>query len=126
MTDGIRAYMREARALFPILGRPEKTYLAHMESNIRDCFGERTPAYIEMVIARYGPPEDVVVSYLDAAKPEYLMERMKKARRWRRISLCALVVLLLALVLFFVLMWQEYTGLIEALDSMKGTSTAIG
>ena len=120
MTDWITEYVKVARRLFPIMGRPEKTYLRHLDGHIRECFEEHSPDSIDAVISQCGPPEDVVSSYLDSAEPEYLIERIKKARQWRRLAICSFGVLLVAVVLFACLLWLEYSSYLEAIDDAFG------
>lgn len=120
MNDWIKQYIVIVRHLFPIMGKPEKAYLKHLGDNMKDFFEEHPPDSMETVISRFGPPEDVVNNYLESAELDYLLKRMKQARRWRLVAACSLVILLAAVVFFAYRLYVEYSSYIEALDSALG------
>lgn len=120
MNDGIAKYIKTVHHLFPIMGKPEKAYLKHLGDSLRDCFAEQPPDSMEAVIVRFGPPENVVTSYLVSAEPDYLIRRMKMAKRWRLLAGFLLVVLLIATVLFVYQLWLEYNSYIRFMDEAFG------
>lgn len=120
MNDWIKQYIVIVRHLFPIMGKPEKAYLKHLGDNMKDFFEEHPPDSMEAVISRFGPPEDVVNNYLESVESDYLLKRMKQARRWRLVAACSLVILLAAVVFFAYRLYVEFSSYIEALNSALG------
>lgn len=120
MNDWIKQYIVIVRHLFPIMGKPEKAYLKNLGDNMKDFFEEHPPDSMEAVISRFGPPEAVVNNYLESAESDYLLKRMKQARRWRLLAACSLVILLAAVVFFSYWLYTEYSSYIETLDFSIG------
>lgn len=120
MTDWIAEYVKVVRHPFPIMGRPEKAYLEHFSDHISECFEAQPPDSMDAIISQCGTPEDAVRGYLDATEPEYLITRIKNSRRWRRLAICSLVILLIAVVIFARLLWLEYSNYLNAIDDAFG------
>lgn len=120
MNKFILQYIKTARRLFPILGKPEKTYLKKLGASIEDFFTDHPPDSVAAISAQFGPPEEVMNHYLHSVDPDYLIQRIQKARRWRLAATCSLVVLCAAVVLFSYLLWVEYTSYLEFIDNAFG------
>lgn len=120
MNKFISQYIKTARRLFPILGKPEKTYLKKLGASIEDFFTDHPPDSVAAISAQFGPPEEVMHHYLDSVDPDYLIQRIQKAKRWRLAATCSLVVLCAAVVLFSYLLWVEYTSYTEFMDGALG------
>lgn len=120
MTNYIAEYIKTVRHLFPIMGKPEKAYLRNLGDSIQDFFAEHPPDSTEEVITQFGPPEDVVNSYLASAEPDYLIMRIKRAKLWRILAGCSLAVLLVAVAIFSYQLWLEYDSYIRFMDDALG------
>lgn len=120
MSDWISDYVKTVKCLFPIMGRPEKMYLKLLTASMEDCFEHHTPASPEEITAKFGPPEGVVNDYLLSVEPDYLLERMRRAKRWRLLAVCAMVILLAASALFAFLLWWEYNSYMCFIDNTFG------
>lgn len=120
MNKFILQYMKTTCRLFPILGKPEKTYLKKLRGNMEDFFAGHPPDSVAEISAQFGPPEEVMNYYLDSVDPEYLIQRIQKAKRWRLAAACALAVLCIAVMLVAYLLRMEYASYTQFMDSAQG------
>lgn len=120
MNDWIKQYIVIVRHLFPIMGKPERAYLKHLGDNMKDFFEEHPPDSMETVISKFGPPEAVVNDYLVSAESDYLLKRMKQAKRWRLLAACLLVILLAAAVFFAYRLYLECNSYSQTIDEVLG------
>ncbi|MCD8147588.1 MAG: DUF6120 family protein [Clostridiales bacterium] len=120
MKNCVKQYLRAVRNLFPVMSKPERAYLAHLKTSIQDYFGERQPATMEEIAAVFGSPEQVLGDYLDQAEPEYLLRRVKLARRWRVLTWVMVVALVLAAVFCTWHIWQDYQDYLRYVSDMTG------
>lgn len=120
MSDWIADYVKTVKYLFPIMGPPEKNYLKLLTANMKDYFSYHAPSSPEEIVAQFGPPESVVNDYLLSAEPDYLLERMRRAKRWRLLTVCALVALLAAVAICSYLLWLEYSSYLDFMNTSFG------
>lgn len=120
MNNWIKSYLHTVRRLFPMMGRSEKTYLKNLSSSIEDFFEDHPPDSMEEVIEKFGLPEDVVSNYLGSSDPEYLLKRIKIAKRWRVLTICLLVTFLIGFVFFACWLWFEYDSYLRFIDGAMG------
>ncbi|MCD8051769.1 MAG: DUF6120 family protein [Clostridiales bacterium] len=120
MKDCVKGYLRAVNRLFPIMSKPERAYLAHLKASIRDYFGERQPATVEEVAAAFGSPEQVLADYLDQAEPDYLLRRIRLARRWRVLSWVMVAALVLVAIFCAWHIWRDYQDYLRYVSDMTG------
>ena len=97
MNEWVRQFVRAVRAGLPVRGRPERRFLRELRVQLEDAFAHRPPASVEEVSAQIGTPEEVVDSYLFQLDPDDLARRIRRAKWWRRMTVCvALVAFLLS------------------------------
>lgn len=120
MKNCVKWYLRAVRNLFPVMSKQERAYLAHLKASIRDYFGEQQPTTTEEISAVFGSPEQVLADYLDQAEPDYLLRRIKLARRWRTLAWVMVVALVLAAVFCTWHIWQDYQDYLRYVSDMMG------
>lgn len=109
MNGYIEHYMKQASVFFPIVGKPEKSYLVQLAHSIQDYFSETEISSAETIQQVFGPPQAVVKDYLAHSDTQHIMKRIR-VRKYLR--LCAIsilsVCLLVALLIAVHFGWQLY------------------
>jgi hypothetical protein len=120
MNKAMRQYLKTVKSLLPFWSRSERAYCKRLQANLEDFFVERPPTSQEEIAKRYDSPENVVNAYLETLDSDYLLERMKIARRWRMAARCAVVIGVIAVVVFACLLVAEYLFYLDLLDDVGG------
>lgn len=71
-------YIKEVKALFPIMGREEKSYIKKLELSIKECAEECHCNSVHDLYKEFGRPADVLSSYLSSLDNNYLSYQLKK------------------------------------------------
>lgn len=101
MNPYIENYVEQAAAFFPIVGRPEQSYLTQVARSIEDYFSETEPDSMETVIQAFGVPQKLVGEYLAHVDIQNIVKRIR-VRKYIRlcimtcVSLCLMAALLIA------------------------------
>lgn len=94
MNSYIDSYIKQAAAFFPVIGKPERSYLAQLSHSIEDYFSENKPDSPEKLIQVFGRPQSIVRDYLAHSDTQRIVARIRM-RKYTR--LCAMTVLCLCL-----------------------------
>lgn len=101
MNSYIENYVEQAAAFFPIVGKPEQSYLSQFTRSIEDYFAETEPDSMETIIQVFGVPQKIVGEYLAHSDTRNIVKRIR-VRKYIRlcimtfVSLCLMAVLLIA------------------------------
>ena len=80
MTKLCKQYLADVKAFFPIMGKPERTYLAKLAENVDDyCIEEKTTT-IEEIYDGFGHPSEVASTYLTSVDTSYLIKRIQMTK----------------------------------------------
>lgn len=90
MNGYVERYMKQATVFFPIVGKPEQSYLVQLAHSIQDYFGETEITSTETIQQVFGPPQAVVKDYLAHSDAHHLMKRIRMRKYLR---LCAISIL---------------------------------
>ena len=95
MTKLCKQYLSDVKVFFPILGKPERIYLAKLADTIEDYCAEENITTIEEIYDGFGNPSDIVNTYLRNLDTTYLIQRISVAKCIKR---AIVAILLLALI----------------------------
>lgn len=87
-------YLSDVKAFFPIIGKPEREYLARLIKTVEDYCIEEQVTTVEQIYDGFGHPSDVVNTYFTSVDTSYLMKQIRLAK-WIRRGLIALLLLAL-------------------------------
>lgn len=94
MNPYIENYIQQAAACFPILGKPERAYLAQVTRSVEDYFFLTGPESMDAVIQVFGLPQTVVKGYLSHTDLPHMVSRIR-VRKFTRLCVAAALILCL-------------------------------
>lgn len=103
-----RQYISEIKALFPILRKSEKKYIANLKITIEDYCEDNNVTSIEQLYKDYGTPNDVVNSYYSTIDINYLINRIRIAKHIKRFVAAILVLAIIALSAYCINLYSSY------------------
>ena len=81
MNNLCKQYIKNAKTLFPIIGKTEKEYLKKLELNVQDYCEESSVSSIEELYRDFGSPSEVVNSYFSSVDLDYLLKRISISKK---------------------------------------------
>lgn len=113
MNAYIKNYVEQAAAFFPIVGKPEQSYLSQFARSIEDYFAETEPDSMDTIIQVFGVPQKIVREYLAHSDTRSIVKRIR-IRKYIRLCIMTFVSLcLMAALLFAVHLGLNLKGLHE-------------
>lgn len=88
-----KQYIKNVRALFPVVTKKEQDYLKKLSLNVEDYCEEHNICCIEELYKAFGSPIEIINSYYSCADVSYVLRQI---RRTGTIKLCALIFVLLS------------------------------
>ncbi len=108
MTKLCKQYLSDIKAFFPIMGKPERTYLAKLAENVDDyCIEEKTTT-IEEIYDGFGHPSEVASTYLTSVDTSYLIKRIQMTKWIRRGIIALLVTALIGVSIYGINTYKTY------------------
>lgn len=98
MNPYIKDYLQQAELFFPVLGKPEREWLAHRAEEMEDYFSEQEPSSLDAVQQAFGPPQRMVQEYLAQADTSAVVRRVESKRKTRICAWAASAILLLGVI----------------------------
>lgn len=101
-------YVREIKALFPIIRKQEKSYLKQMKHNIDDYCEQTTVSSMDELYEEFGKPQDVVHSYYSMMDLTLLFSHISLHRLIKRILTCVCIIAFAITVFAGVILYREH------------------
>lgn len=76
-----KQYIKNAKALFPLMGKDEKQYFKKLQINIEDYCEAKSVSSIEELYNDFGSPTDVLNSYFSNVELNYILKRINISKR---------------------------------------------
>lgn len=112
-----KQYIRQIKALFPVIGQKEKKYLDsyHFYSFCSDD----TPITLDDFYTEYGKPEEIFSAYLSVMNTGDLVKHFKKLTIAKKILICIIVAAWIILLLCVIKTYNNYKNYESVLNSMQ-------
>ncbi len=94
MNNLCKEYISNVKAIFPIMGKPEKQYIQKLSETIDEYCFEESIESIESIYNNFGHPHDIFIAYFSAIEPNAFARRLKLAKYIKR-SILALIIIIL-------------------------------
>ena len=97
-------YIKQIKALFPVMGKKEKEYIRKVEQQIKETLPEMPSYTLEDLYEKIGDPKKVVWEYYNLVDPSQFKKRISNRKYIRSF----VVVLLAAVVILESYGWYTY------------------
>ena len=72
-----KQYIKNAKALFPLMNKDEKKYFEKLSKNVEDYCETKSVSSIEELYRDFGTPSDIANSYFSNADLDYILKQME-------------------------------------------------
>lgn len=86
MYQHCKNYMKQIKALFPLIGKTEKKYLRNLNRNIESYCSEGACDSIEGLVEEFGTPADNMKEYYSTMEFEYIAKQIQRSRTLKKLS----------------------------------------
>jgi len=115
LDKNIKKYLKHIRTLLPMYSRQEKRFLNDLKTSIEKHISENPDTSLEDITAKFGTPNDVVYDYIESVDFEYIMKRLSTRKTIKRV---AAIILILAIVLFFIFAGSIYLSYLDSKNTV--------
>lgn len=102
------SYIKKVKALFPYIGKAEKSYLDNLKLTVDDYCSEETINTLKELEDGFGKAEDVVHEYVSSVETEELVRRLNTRKLIKRIGVVLLIVILAVSIGFSLYTYRKY------------------
>lgn len=97
MDNLAKQYIKNAKALFPLMNKDERKYFKKLRINVEDFCEVNSVSSIEELYRDFGTPSDIANSYFSNADLDYILKQIKRTKIIK-ISLITIIVSVLIVV----------------------------
>lgn len=113
MTKLCRQYLSDVKTLFPIMGKPEKQYLAKLAISVDDYCLEEQATTVEELYKGFGKPTEVVNNYFMTIEPPQIIGRIRLSQWIKRAIATFLLVALIGVSIYAISTYKAYKIFVE-------------
>jgi hypothetical protein len=117
----ISRYLKQVKALIPIYGKRERSFLVELNTAIEDYIESSPSADIQQMHSHFGEPTKVASDYLSESDSDYLTRQIKRIRHIRIIVFILVVLIIAAFGVRMGLNYKNYSDARESYLSIKET-----
>ena len=103
-----KQYIKNAKALFPILGKPEKDYFKKLELNINDYCQESSTTSLEKLYKDFGTPSEVANSYFSNVNTDYIVKQIRRTKAIKTTLIAIIILTLVAVSAYCAVLQSSY------------------
>lgn len=103
-----KQYIKDAKALFPVMGKSEKIFIRKLEYNLRDYCEELTVSSMDGIYKNFGTPAEVVNAYFSSANIDYILKQIKRTRAIKAVLVALVVVALIAVTTYCSILYSTF------------------
>ncbi len=106
MNKVCRRYISEVKALFPIMSKNERKYIAKLKENVESYCEETGITTKEELYENYGLPKEVVNDYYSTVDMDYLIGKIRTSK-YVKILISVIAIILIVLASVFCTFWYQ-------------------
>lgn len=122
MNNLCKQYIKNAKTLFPIIGKTEKEYLKKLELNVQDYCEESSVSSIEELYRDFGSPSEVVNSYFSSVKLDYMLKRISISKKIKAFFVVIATLAFIGVSFFGLYLYQAYNLMQDQMVFFEETS----
>ena len=108
MSKLCKQYLSDIKAFFPIIGKPERAYLAKLAENVDDYCIESNAVTVEEIYDGFGHPSEVASTYLTSVDTSYVIKRIQMTKWIKRGIIALLLVALIGGSIYGITTYKAY------------------
>lgn len=108
MDNLCKQYIKNAKALFPVMGKAERKYFENLELNVQEYCEETSVSSLEDLYKNFGTPAEVVNSYFTSANMDYVLKQIKRAKVVKTTLIAFVVAALIAMTTCCTILYSAY------------------
>ena len=113
MDNLAKQYIKNAKALFPLMNKDEKKYFEKLSINVEDYCEAKSVSSIEELYRDFGTPADVANSYFLNADLDYILKQIKRTKIIKISLITIIVSVLIAVSTFCYIIYNEHQVYLE-------------
>lgn len=103
-----KQYIKNAKALFPLMGKDEKQYFKKLQINIEDYCETKSVSSIEELYNDFGSPIDIVNTYFSSSKIDYILNQIRRTKIIKTTLIVLIVSALVGVTAYCTLVYSAY------------------
>ena len=113
MDNLAKQYIKNAKALFPLMNKDEKKYFEKLSINVEDYCEAKSVSSMEELYRDFGTPADVANSYFSNADLDYILKQIKRTKTIKISLITIIVSVLVAVSTFCYIIYNEHQMYLE-------------
>lgn len=101
-------YLSEIKTFFPIMGKPEKKYLANLSSLLEDYYIEENVNTVEELYNGFGHPSEIISTYLTSVDTSRLIKRIRLTNWVKRGIITLLLIISIGVSIYGITSYKAY------------------
>lgn len=103
-----KQYISNTKKLFPLIGKPERRYLANLATTIHDYCEEENVTSLNDLYEKFGNPQDVINAYYSTKDINYMLKRISISHLIKRSIIVLLITALIVTGLYCYLLYDAH------------------
>lgn len=108
MNNLCKQYIRNAKALFPVMGKEERKYFKSLELNLQDYCEETSWSSLEELYKNFGTPAEIVNSYFTSVNMDYVLKQIRRTKVIKTILITFVVAALVTMTTCCTILYSAY------------------
>lgn len=108
-----KEYIKEIKAIFPVKGKKERSYIKNLSNDIADYCEEENVTAKEKLYENYGNPIDVVAEYFSAIGVPNVIKKLKISKYIKALIAAIIALLLVLTTVYTVVRLEEHQMLLR-------------
>lgn len=117
----MKKYLRNCRRLFPIYGSYERQFMKKLKAQIENYLEDTTDASYNDIVAQFGSPTEVVISYYENVDEDALLKKANFIKQLRFFFIGILTILIVFFTYRGYWIYQAYLDAKEAIITHEET-----
>ena len=106
-------YIRQVKAMFPILGKEERKYIKTLKITLEDYLENATDISLNDLYNEFGNPNDIVNEYYNTVDTEKIVKRIKISKYTKFFIGFIVLCLLVSTIFYCCILYKEHKAFME-------------
>lgn len=103
-----KAYVSQVKAILPVWGKKEKTFVKKLHDDLCDYCEDNNTTAIDKLYKGFGTPQEIVFEYISLMEPKLISKRINTAKYIKILVVGLLTFALIATSIFGLYIYSEY------------------
>ena len=121
MNNLAKQYIKNAKALFPLMNKDEKKYFEKLSINVEDYCETKSVSSIEELYRNFGTPSDIANSYFSNANLDYILKQIKRTKTIKFSLITIIVSALIVVSTYCYILYSSHQVYLEQQIFMEDT-----